>query len=160
MFNLYLYKMNKQREIKFRAWLPIDNVRKNSKMVYFESFFFVDSLAKKFPKIFYSNKLSGKNAKWVSLPDFEDVKVMQFTGLKDLKGKEIYEGDIVKVHEDYLDDTNLEADKIGVVEFDLDEIAYTFAGFFQAALYNEKIHFEIIGNIFENPELLDKVKQK
>jgi uncharacterized phage protein (TIGR01671 family) len=67
--------------------------------------------------------------------------LMQYTGLKDKNGKEIYEGDIVKP---FLRDDKLEVVKI------------------HDAIYCEPFHyydspedFEVIGNIYENPELLE-----
>ena len=65
--------------------------------------------------------------------------VMQFTGLKDKNGKEIYEGDIIE------DDWHLKKEyRFMEVKFPLDFIHI-----------NEcKSHMEVIGNIYENPELL------
>ena len=74
-------------------------------------------------------------------------ETMQSTGLKDITGDEIYEGDIVK---------NI-YDEIYVVKW-LD------AGFYLEEKYDggfdySELHFgdnkEIVGNIYENPELLE-----
>ncbi len=81
--------------------------------------------------------------------DWERFDIQQFTGLLDKNGKEIYEGDIVK--------TNFR--KI-VVEWGKD---YDVDGWYQWAGYDLGIYddgypekdFEVIGNIYENPELLN-----
>ena len=77
----------------------------------------------------------------------KDLKIMQYTRLKDKKGKEIYEGDIVTLHNSkYKVIFNTEGARFVLRndEFEL-EIPFTKHN-------NERI--EIVGNIYENPELL------
>lgn len=73
--------------------------------------------------------------------------LMQYTGLKDKNGKEIYEGDILKV--DWKD--NRYKSVIGMVEWDNENAAYRFAA---GSPSEVSWSHEIIGNIYENPELL------
>ena len=77
------------------------------------------------------------------------LEIMQFTGVRDKLGKEIYEGDIVRL---YFKGRGYE---VHVVEF--------FSGIFKPLdwIDNEDfIRIEVIGNIYENPELLNNVAQK
>ena len=88
----------------------------------------------------------------------EGVKLMQSTGLKDKNGKEIFEGDILAVE---TDDETLNVN----VFWDEEHALFMF----ESKQYNEKealaelledysYPFEIIGNIYENPELLEVTK--
>ena len=77
--------------------------------------------------------------------DVEDVE--QYTGLKDKNGKEIYEGDIVSVR----NKNRKNEDDIGVVEFG--------KAAFRCPFLLGKYHsgqVEVIGNVHENPDLLEE----
>jgi len=70
---------------------------------------------------------------------------MQFTGLKDKNGREIYEGDVVQYESDFRKIT-------GAVGYDEASAAFKIAGN-HFTWFNPEAA-EIIGNIYENPELL------
>ena len=80
---------------------------------------------------------------------FENVILMQYTGLKDENGKEVCESDILK----------RETNKISILVVSWDEEHYQFR--FKDTKYIHKMHCSleydtlIIGNIYENPELLE-----
>lgn len=111
------------REIKFRAW-----IKDKKKMVYGKdatsSAHFTDSF--KYRK--------------------NEVELMQYTGLKDKNGKEIYEGDVIKAESrlwqaDFKDGCFVGVDFKNVAWDELVNIGYG--------------ETEVIGNIYENPELLN-----
>lgn len=85
----------------------------------------------------------------------EDVEFMQSTGIKDKNGVEIYEGDILKLHAIFLAPN----DKIGYLEY---SPKYGYSIIFEGnRLYRQeywastnKLNYEVIGNIYENHELL------
>ena len=77
-----------------------------------------------------------------------DSIIMQFTGLHDKNGKEIYEGDIVT----YSGITSNNEKIIRIISYNTDYAR------FQSGMYlldNIEL-IEVIGNIYENPELLNK----
>ena len=78
----------------------------------------------------------------------------QYTGLKDKDGKEIYEGDVVRIWADPKDYNGYKGHNyIGVVEWD-----EFILGFILSDGHGLKDFefIEIVGNIYENPELLNK----
>lgn len=87
----------------------------------------------------------------------EKIVLMQSTGLKDKNGKEIFEGDIIAIE---VDDTETpinarvsQNSKIGVLMFhvfeDNEDVPMV------ELLEDNSVAFEIIGNVYENPELLE-----
>lgn len=88
---------------------------------------------------------------------FEDDHVLvfpktvgQFTGLFDKNGTKIFEGDIVK---------NVIDDNIAVVQWFEEHSAFMLYGKIENRVYflydNNFNHIEVVGNIYDNPELLE-----
>lgn len=80
---------------------------------------------------------------------FEDCVLMQFIGIFDKNGNEIYEGDIVHA---YGEDTYL----IGVIEYFDNAYCIKNKNGIYNSLWTNAEQYEIIGNIWEDGELLEK----
>lgn len=122
------------REIKFRAW-------DGKRMYYFDNHQFNLEYNDISGWNVYPNQpnYKGKYTTGESSESAEKFELMQFTGLKDKNGIDIYEGDIV----------NIPYNRIGSkqVIYLPKEVKFSISG------YNVNV-IEVIGNIHENPELL------
>ena len=122
------------REIKFRAW------SKEEGMINVARLDIADGSL-------YKRLITGKAYDY-----WNDVILMQYTGLKDKNGKEIYEGDIVK---------NNFAETIGSVMFadcgywikTIDKDIFGDTIYCDLGDYDGEV-LEVIGNIYQNTELL------
>lgn len=84
------------------------------------------------------------------IADFKDVKLLQYIGMKDKNNKEVYEGDILKLRDNHGIQLVKYHDEWSA--FILESQKDTSVGVL--GLYFDKEDFEIIGNAYENSELL------
>lgn len=89
--------------------------------------------------------------------NFDEVELMQSTGLKDKNGKEIFEGDVVRqVRTQPTTENEIVLGIVTMIEGawlimnDSEQLA--------SYLWSETDINEIIGNIYENPDLLEVIK--
>ena len=120
------------REIKFRVWC---NERKEMLQIQRHSF----KTNKSMPY--------GWNLEYV----FDDI--MQYTGILDFNGVEVYEGDIIKLIEDRNRDDIFEPFIAGQVKFRNGSF-YITDGAISRFRWEDYV-VEVVGNIYENPELLE-----
>jgi uncharacterized phage protein (TIGR01671 family) len=125
------------REIKFRAWLIPD-----------------DDFESELPYMTYDLAFEDY------APVNEQLKsvstLMQYTGLKDKNGKEIYEGDILKYQLLYItgdEEPDTYTEYTEEVIFEDGQFTVEVMPLFVACEWGE-----VIGNIFENPELLQTLR--
>lgn len=139
------------REIKFRIW-----DKKHQKFTYENDWLAIGLDGRIIEHYFWHDDYSEDI--WNDWLDNKEFEIQQFTGLKDKNNREIYEGDIVKDLDGEIGEARfdygsfiIKINKIIVPFYSLLETN----GFVQPRLINPKC-YEIIGNIFETPELLTK----
>jgi len=90
--------------------------------------------------------------KKLSRSSLDDFMIMQYTGLKDINDKEIFEGDILK-------SKNLKG--YGVVEYVEDKSCFMVKSPMNDNCFMGDLdNIEILGNIYKNPELLKETKKE
>lgn len=127
------------REIKFRAWVKQPEIQSG----------FMHYPGDDTDYMLISNGDGFSLLEDTIYLDERQFEVMQYIGLKDKNGKEIYEGDVVQMLNDRL--------KV-IIEFKGGQfvgknISYTK---YTHPEFNNRnwSHWEVVGNIYENPELL------
>lgn len=122
------------RDIKFRVWDNERNAMLNSKSVdidFFEGKIEITSDTIRYDEVYTD--------------EIKDFELMQYVGCEDKNNKEIYEGDIVKTKE-----------HIGQIIYSKGMFFIDVKGDFYLPIYNVSEFMEVIGNIYENPELLER----
>ena len=109
------------REIKFRAW---------------------DKMLKRWCRPQLTIRIDGNR------DGMNEYVLMQYTGLKDKNGVEIYEGDIVNVH-------SYTVTGLGKVGFNKGSFVFNKFEYPTSQVLHSFSEIEVIGNIYENPELLE-----
>lgn len=123
------------REIKFRAWLSTKNKMKSWDDICLDEFHGEISICS------------------LMVGDYANLKVMQYTGLKDKNDKEIYEGDIVRVvRQSWTKDFEIlwNNDRSGFMVWQGNQPNISFDLTCDTIIL---FNIEIIGNIWDNPEL-------
>lgn len=120
----------KNREIKFRAWHKYARKMACIDMLDFT----LDAYMAR------AGKLSGSG-------HLADIELMQFTGIVDKHGKEVYEGDIVKY-----DDINTH----GVVTWMSNSPGFVIINPEKSGVFVLHSEWEVIGNIYEHPHLIQE----
>lgn len=131
------------REIKFRFWgkfgeLNEENDECEMEMLYGDRFCFFENEP-------INDLFASRN-----------FQVMQYTGLKDKNGKEIYEGDVLK-RVQYYEDGSTPDLHFGIITWDdCYFYSHSIKNEISRSIGNKPdcVSYEVIGNIYENPELL------
>ena len=120
------------RELKFRVW---------------------DTWDKNEGKMYYLDLNDWESqAEFVEIDFTSEPIFMQYTGLKDKNGQEIYEKDILRL----FNDNDQPLYDIGQVIFEDAVFWVRFKDKRSLELYIDHDMYKVIGNIYENPELLKK----
>lgn len=127
------------KEFKMKAWL-----KKEKKMVAIIGIDF------NYEYIRYTEDDNLFNSDYKTA-EFKDIELLQFSGVKDKGGQELYEADVIKFN-DGIDDI------YGLISYDDEDGAYcvSYENITEHLLEREG-DFEIVGNIFENPDLHEQL---
>ena len=126
------------REIKFRAWFS-----KSKQLLNVEEITWQDN-----GEIFVKGTIDDEISVTARVAE-DRVFLMQYIGLKDKNGVEIWENDLVKDHNPHIE----EGENVGRVSYEAPEFALKIDSLDEWwTIFPNSC--EVIGNIYENPELL------
>lgn len=139
------------REIKFRFW----HKGNNAKMSFDLGIIPQDKQSADL----IMQSLGARDGLLINPNDDRLFITMQYTGLKDKNGKEIYEGDIFIVRElhdgdEYIWNNEKQTAIPQTVTWNEKSCGFEFG--LSTRIAYQPGHFEVIGNIYENPELLEE----
>ncbi|HET2189087.1 YopX family protein [Streptococcus pneumoniae] len=131
---------------KFRVWVKI-----GKRMVFSDDILAIDYENKEIvtQQVYFENGLPDDRD--IYCYDFDEIELMQSTGLKDKNGKEVFIGDIVKCTRGCLHEVYLEKEYGGTFIGGMPSIY--LKGLLNGYAWTEDE--EIIDNVYENPELLE-----
>ncbi|HEU4291432.1 YopX family protein [Streptococcus pneumoniae] len=134
---------------KFRVWVKI-----GKRMVFSDDILAIDYENKEIvtQQVYFENGLPDDRD--IYCYDFDEIELMQSTGLKDKNGKEVFIGDIVKCTRGCLHEVYLEKEYGGTFIGGMPSIY--LKGLLNGYAWTEDE--EIIDNVYENPELLEDDK--
>jgi uncharacterized phage protein (TIGR01671 family) len=130
------------REIKFRAWHKEEKRMAEVALLQMQPFMLVHIVS-----LGDEHGLDDTVSTWKQ----EDIELMQFTGLNDKNGKEIYEGDIVRyIHPAQYDLPSITT--VVVISWNEETTGFDLGHMSNRVTIDDDI--EVIGNIYENKDLL------
>lgn len=138
------------RELKFRAWQPHGSLHREPGMYLVESLHFEPDQEGHGEAFLKPDE--GTLAQ--SSEYFDDIMLMQYTGQDDKNGREVYDQDVCR----YVDESG--TPQVGIVEWQGYRWALEAIGGDEEGNQDIELHpdymdeVEVIGNIYQNPELL------
>ena len=146
-----MFKGFKMREIKFRGW------DEQKKIMHNDVEFIRSGVEGNDWIIFKSDKQKLEDDNVLNNPYFQQqIKIMQYTGLKDKNGVEIYEGDIVRTTCNIFRDEKDNIPYISEIKYIKDNCGFKAYDLKFESCHSkvENLKSEVIGNIYENEGLL------
>lgn len=143
------------REIKFKAWDVVNKKWIGGKHLEYLCVSNDIAVLVKY-KVAPNGSYEPYYCKQLTNPEFDNLKIIQFTGLLDKNSNEIYEGDILKRGLTF--DEVIFDEGAFCIKFYSQGFKKTYIHSMKSTLFNKINKWEIIGNKFNNPELLEAVK--
>jgi len=143
------------KEIKFRAWHLEEMKMCRAGLINFDNdFVFLDGVTPDQDQSVLDDEGQPTRMTVIALKNgracqLKTIKLMQYTGLKDKNGVEIYEGDIVIINEHDDDWTDTVVSDKNFLELS----KYRNKCVTNISLYEYHKTIRVIGNIYENPDL-------